>query len=64
LDKLLCGVSSKNIYENLLRHFENSAEIVLMIKESLMVADVPYDNLIARLYLVSDILHNSSLPSG
>jgi U2-associated protein SR140 len=43
-----------------LDHAEASADIVEMLQESLVLAETPAAAKIARLYLVSDILHNSS----
>ena len=43
-----------------LDHAECAEEIVECIAESLSILETPLSKKIARLYLISDILHNSS----
>jgi U2-associated protein SR140 len=41
---------------------ESSEDIANMLKQSLLVAETPPPTRMARLYLISDILHNSGAP--
>lgn len=43
-----------------LEHAESAEEVVEMIVDSLSILDTPLPKKLARLYLVSDILNNSS----
>ena len=43
-----------------LEHAESAEEVVEMIVDSLSIAKTPLPKKLARLYLVSDILNNSS----
>jgi len=45
-----------------LDHAEASQEVVKLLKESLLLGETPISVKLARLYLLSDILHNSSAP--
>ncbi|CAM9626309.1 unnamed protein product, partial [Hapterophycus canaliculatus] len=45
-----------------LDHADASADVVGVLKESLLVPETPIHVKIARLYLLSDVLHNSSAP--
>ncbi|CAN0009333.1 unnamed protein product, partial [Laminaria digitata] len=49
-------------FSALLRGLTNSADVVGVLKESLLVPETPIHVKIARLYLLSDVLHNSSAP--
>mgnify|MGYP001794566282 CR=1 FL=1 len=43
-----------------LEHADAAEEIVEIITDSLSIADTPLNKKLARLYIVSDILYNSS----